>query len=150
MLKPRGLNFEALRPRREQTCEIIDHWFAISRSSDSDDMIDVYVCMHVCHVSITNIRWRWWRLISFPADQGLLSMKTSSGRWKSRRERDSISDQRSGRRNYVTAVLSRATSRLFLFYSLTHVRIIDSRVHMPHCRPFATSWRGERVQGTMK
>lgn len=142
--------FEALRPRREQTREIIDDWFAISRSSDSDNIIDVYVCMHMCDVSITNIRWRWWRPISFSADQGLLSMKTSSARWKSRGERDSISDRRSGRRNYVTAVLSRATSRLFLFYSLTHVRIIDSRVHMPHCRPFAISWRGERVQRRMK
>lgn len=48
MLKP---HFEALRPRREQTCEIIDHWFAISRSSDSDDMIDVYVCMCVTFLS---------------------------------------------------------------------------------------------------
>lgn len=88
------------------------------------------ICMYVTFLS-----WIWrleWRPISFPADQGLLPMKTSSARWKSRGERDSISDRRSGRRNYVTAVLSRATSRLFLFYSLTHVRIIDSRAYTCH------------------
>jgi len=56
-------------------------------------------------------------------------MKTS-GEGRTPGARDSISDGFSGKINCVTILsLSLSLSWLFLFYAVTHVRIIDSRMH---------------------